>query len=193
MGAVRRPSKRHRCIQPFRDGISPGCYRLAQLRAQTSAVYRQIDRDQQRKCAPAAPIVEGVQATLHLRHRPLTPEPNLTIMVTSFTEARNYPRYDLRQIHTLAALQRVVYANRSVLRDARNLRYELNDVCRCLLALKSSDFRYSRRYDGPTWYDVYEIRFVGPTEHVDDLYIKLSLGQGCLVVNLFSFHLTRTI
>jgi hypothetical protein len=113
-------------------------------------------------------------------------------MVTSFTEARDYPRYDLRQIHMLAALQRV-YVSWSVQRDATNLGYELNDICRCLRALKSSDFRHSGRYEGPAWYDVYEIRFMGPTEHVDDLYIKLSLGHGCLVVNLFSFHLTRAI
>lgn len=114
-------------------------------------------------------------------------------MVTSFTEARDYPRYDLRQIHSLAALQRVAYANLSVLRDAMNLGYELDDVCRCLQKLKSSDFRHSGRYDGPLWYDVYRTRFISPTEHVDDLYIKLSLGQGCLLIDLFSFHLTRAI
>jgi HTH-type transcriptional regulator/antitoxin MqsA len=67
-------------------------------------------------------------------------------MVTSFTELRDYPRYDLRQIHWLAALQRVVYANRSVERDAMNLGYGPDDVCRCLQKLKSSDFRHSGRY-----------------------------------------------
>lgn len=113
-------------------------------------------------------------------------------MVTSFTEARDYPSYDLRQVHHLAALQRV-YVTRSVQRDATNLGYELDDVYRCLQELKSSDFRYSGRYDGPLWYDVYEIRFTAPSQHVDDLYIKLGLGQGCVVVNLFSFHRTRTI
>lgn len=113
-------------------------------------------------------------------------------MVTSFTEARDYPSYDLRQIHSLAALQRVAYAGWSVL-DAMNLGYELNDVCRCLRELKSSNFKGSGRYDKPVWYDVYEIRFAGPTGHLDDLYIKLALSQGCVVVNLFSFHLTRAI
>ena len=113
-------------------------------------------------------------------------------MVTSFTEARDYPKYDLRQIHRLAAVGKVVYATESALRDTDNLGYELDDVCRCLQELKSSDFRHSGRYEGPLWYDVYRIRFTGPTEHVDNLYIKLSLGVGCVVINLFSFHLTRT-
>lgn len=113
-------------------------------------------------------------------------------MVTSFTEVRDYPRYDLRQVQTLAARQRV-HVTPSALRDSTNLGYQLDDVCRCLRALKSNDFRHSGRYEGPLWHDVYEIRFVGPTEHVDDLYIKLALGQDCVVINLFSFHLTRTI
>jgi hypothetical protein len=114
-------------------------------------------------------------------------------MVTPFTEERDYPRYDLRQVHRLAALQRVAYVTESALRDATNLGYALDDVCRCLQELKSSDFRHAGRYDGPLWYDVYQIRFIGPTEHVDDLYIKLSLGLGCVAINLFSFHLTRTL
>lgn len=114
-------------------------------------------------------------------------------MVTLFTEVRDYPRYDLRQVHSLAALQRVVYANRSVVRDATNLGYQQPDVCRCLQQLKSSGFRHSGRYDGPLWYDVYRIRFTSPAGYVDDLYIKLSLATGCLVIDLFSFHLARTL
>lgn len=114
-------------------------------------------------------------------------------MVTPFREERDYPRYDLRQVRHLAAQRRLVYATESALRDAMNLGYVLDDVCRCLQELKSSDFRYSGRYDGSAWYDVYQIRFLGPTDHVDDLYIKLSLGLGCVVIDLFSFHLTRTI
>lgn len=113
-------------------------------------------------------------------------------MVTPFTEARGYPRYDLRQIHALAALQKV-WVNQTVQRDVSNLGYELDDVCRCLRELKASDFRHSGRYDGPLWYDVYAIRFNAPTGQVDDLYIKLSLAKPCVVVSLFSFHLTRAI
>jgi len=113
-------------------------------------------------------------------------------MVTSFTEERDYPRYDLRQVHALAA-QRQVFMTWSAIRDSTNLGYESDDVCRCLEELKSSDFKHSGRYGGPLWYDVYRIRFTSPTQHVDDLYIKLSLSQGCLVINLFSFHLARTI
>jgi hypothetical protein len=132
-------------------------------------------------------------AAIVARTRPLTPEPDLTIMVTSFTEERDYARYDLRQVHALALLQRVVYANRSVRRDTANFGYGLADVCQCLQKLKSSDFRHSGRYDGPRWYDVYRSRFRSQGGYVDDLYIKLSLGQGCLVIDLFSFHLTRAI
>jgi hypothetical protein len=114
-------------------------------------------------------------------------------MVTSFTEVRDYPRYDLRQVHDLAGLQRVVYANRSVERDAMNLGYGPDDVCQGLQRLKPSDFKHSGRYDAPHWYDVYRIRFTSPAGYVDDLYIKLSLGHGCLVIDLFSFHLTRNV
>lgn len=114
-------------------------------------------------------------------------------MVTSFTEVRDYPRHDLRQIHVLAALHRVVYANRSVERDAMNLGYGPDDVCCCLQKLKSSDFRHSGRYDTPLWYDVYRSRCTSPAGYVDDWYIKLSLGKDCLVIDLFSFHLTRAI
>lgn len=113
-------------------------------------------------------------------------------MVTSFTELRKYPRYDLHLIHSLAALQRV-YMTRSAMRDANNLGYQLDDICRCLGELKSSDFKHSGRYDGPLWYDAYRIRFTSPAEYVDDLYLKLSLGQGCVVINPFSFHLTRAL
>lgn len=114
-------------------------------------------------------------------------------MVTSFTEERDYPRYDLRQIHALAASQRVIYANRSVRRDAANLGYGLEDVCECLQKLKSNDFRHSGRYDRPRWYDVYRTRFTSRVGYVDDLYIKLSLSDHCLVIDLFSFHLTRAL
>jgi motility quorum-sensing regulator/GCU-specific mRNA interferase toxin len=113
-------------------------------------------------------------------------------MVTSFTEVRDYPRYELRQVHDLARLQRV-YMTRSAVRDSINLGYRLDDVCRCLEALKTSDFRHSGRYDRALWYDVYRCQFTSPSEHLDDLYIKLSLGQDCLIVNLFSFHQTRAI
>jgi len=114
-------------------------------------------------------------------------------MVTSFTEERDYPRYDLRQVRRLAALQRVVYANLSVVRDATNLGYSVEDVCSCLRKLKPSDFRHSGRYESPHWYDVYGTRFTSAAGYVDDLYIKLSLGKSCLVIDLFSFHLTRAI
>lgn len=114
-------------------------------------------------------------------------------MVTQFKEDRNYPRYDLNQIHALAGSQRVVYANRSVQRDTANHGYEFKDVCRCLLELRPEDFKRSGRYEGPLWYDVYEIRFSAPTGHVDDLYLKLSLASGCLLVNLFSFHPSRAL
>jgi len=143
-----------------------------------------MGRVKQEKYTDGTAIVRGAPS--------LTPKLNLTIMVTLFTETRDYPRYDLRQVHALAAIQKV-YLTRSAQRDMRAIRYELDDVCRCLGELKSSNFRHSGRYEDPLWYDVYRIRFTSPTEHVDDLYIKLSLGRGCLVIDLFSFHLTRTI
>jgi hypothetical protein len=113
-------------------------------------------------------------------------------MVTSFTEERDYPRYDLRQVRRLAAVKKLRLTC-SAQRDATNLGYGLDDICRCLQALKSNDFRHSGRYDEPLWHDVYRIRFSSPAEYVDDLYIKLGLSQDCMVINLFSFHLMRAI
>jgi hypothetical protein len=92
----------------------------------------------------------------------------------------------------LAVLQKV-HMTWAAVRDSTNLGYELADVCRCLEELKTSDFRHSGRYDSPLWYDVYRIRFTSATQHLDDLYIKLSLSQGCLVLHLFSFHPARAI
>lgn len=165
--------------------MAPAGDRLAQLAAKTSALKRRNAWANQEKCAGLAAIVMPTRA--------LTPALDLTIMVTLFTEERDHPSYDLGQVRHLAALQKVVYANRSVERDAMNLGYEREDVCRCLQKLTSGDFRHSGRYDRSAWYDVYRIRFTSPAGFVDDLYIKLSLGPGCLLIDLFSFHLTRTI
>ena len=106
--------------------------------------------------------IDLVSGAIVVQARKLTPVPDLTIMVTSFKEERDYPRYDLRQVHTLAAQKRVAYASRSVVRDALNLGYGLDDVCCCLQELKSSNFRHSGRYEGPLWYDVYRARFTSP-------------------------------
>lgn len=110
-------------------------------------------------------------------------------MVTQFSEIRDYAKYDLAQIHELAASQCVVYVNRDVQRDTENYGYDFEGVCRCLQQLTAKEFRHSGCYANRNlWHDVYRMNYRAPSGHIDDLYIKLSLGKSCLVVNIFSFH-----
>jgi hypothetical protein len=110
-------------------------------------------------------------------------------MVTQFSEVQDYARYDLKQIHALAAACAVVYVNPDVQRDTEKFGYDFDEVCSCLVQLAAEDFKHSGRYaNRDLWYDVYTVKYQAPSGHIDDLYIKLTLGKGCLVVNVFSFH-----
>jgi len=102
--------------------------------------------------------------------------------------------YDLKDVKAAAQQLDIEYRGRKVYRDTANLDYELNDVADCLSKLTSNDYRKTHHYPNAPSDDEYictyrKISF--DSETVDELYIKFSLIDGCLVVDLASFHLPR--
>lgn len=113
-------------------------------------------------------------------------------MVIQTTERRDFAAYDLQRVRELAASGRVRFAGRAALRDSENLGYAPDDVWQCLCALTPDLFKHSECYPPASkWHDVYGMRWRSPGGAVDDLYIKLRLGDGCLLVQLCSFHRDR--
>ena len=102
--------------------------------------------------------------------------------------------YDLNDVKSAARRLNIEYRGRIVQRDINNLGYELVDVAQCVMRLSGNDYRNSIRYENRPTDDVYISTFTksgneesGP----DDLYIKLCLVDGCLSIDLGSFHLRR--
>jgi len=106
---------------------------------------------------------------------------------------RDYPGYALERVHELASRQAVQYQRPGrVETDIDNLGYTLDDVCACLRALESEDFRESVQYTpGKRWHDVYRLRWRSRDGATDPLYIQFHLGHDCLVLILCSFHRDR--
>lgn len=135
----------------------------------------------------------------------LDKRPKLTIMVNEIEERRRTAQYLLREIHNIArrGLTRIetdpendgtiVPAGTRVANNIAKLGYSTEDVHRCLLALKDSDFCHCERYVGfSKWFDVYRCTYISPADQKpDDLYVKLRLaqnrGRGALVIVLSSF------
>lgn len=125
-------------------------------------------------------------------------------MVTKRTEKRAKPRYDLEEIRRLAAAGKVAYVSATnVERCLARLDYSRQNLLHCIEILQSRDFQESVRYSlkdrglkGHTpWMDVYRLKTTyrpddDPDDEAkeDDLYIKLSLGEGSLNVWVHSFH-----
>ncbi|WP_043739202.1 type II toxin-antitoxin system MqsR family toxin [Thioalkalivibrio nitratireducens] len=105
---------------------------------------------------------------------------------------RDAPSYALSRVIELANAGRIQYQSKTVQRDVENLGYRPEDVHRCLASLNECHFHRSEQYEasGP-WFDVYHVRYAGPADAVDELYVKLKLGPNCLVVVLASFHRER--
>ena len=106
----------------------------------------------------------------------------------------NKPAYDLHDVKAAAQRLDIEYRGRVVQRDINNLGYELVDVAQCIMQLSKDDHRKSIRYEDRPIDDEYVCTFTkagneesGP----DDLYIKFCLIDGCLIINLGSFHLRR--
>jgi hypothetical protein len=100
------------------------------------------------------------------------------------------PHYNLDDVRNAAKNGYIEYRGRKTRRDIGNLGYELADVVTCLLSLTSSDFYKSYRYDNGDIDDAYRTNFAlsNSTEH-DSIYIKFSLINDCLMIDLASFHL----
>lgn len=102
------------------------------------------------------------------------------------------PHYNLDDVRNAAKNGHIEYRGRRVRQDIDGLDYELADVVACLLSLTSSDFHKSHQYGNGDIDDVYRTNFAtsNSTKH-DSIYIKLSLINDCLMIDLASFHLNR--
>ena len=103
--------------------------------------------------------------------------------------------YDLGQVKSAAQKLAIEYRGRKVGRDIANLGYDINDVANCLCQLSSSDFRKTHTYKHKQQLpdDEYICRYKKSLEEgqIDELYIKFCLVDGCLIVDLASFHLPQ--
>lgn len=100
------------------------------------------------------------------------------------------PHYNLDDVRNAAKKGHIEYRGRKTRQDIDNLGYELADVVACLISLTSSDFYKSYPYDNGDIDDAYRTNFApsGSTE-CDSIYIKFSLINDCLMIDLASFHL----
>lgn len=115
-------------------------------------------------------------------------------MVSDDKAQRDYPAYLLERIRELAVAKQVAYRGQRVQQDVANLGYAFEGVCECISQLREEHFSHSEKPHGDKlWQDVYCCRWaVGPSPpSVDELYIKLLLGNSALYVTLCSFHLHR--
>lgn len=101
--------------------------------------------------------------------------------------------YDLGQVKAAAQELNIEYRGRKVSKDTANLGYDLHDVSACLCQLSPSDFRKTHSYENQPLDDEYICRYKKDPEEdeFDELYIKFCLVDGCLVIDLASFHLPR--
>lgn len=85
-----------------------------------------------------------------------------------------------------------MFASTRVQNDIANIDYGIEDVCNCLSSLTEEHFINAEKYPGSRrWLDVYRIQWRLSGRDYDDLYIKLSLDNNCLIIELRSFHLSR--
>lgn len=100
------------------------------------------------------------------------------------------PHYNLDDVRNVAKNGHIEYRGRKTRQDISNLGYELADVVTCLLSLTSSDFYKSYRYGNGDVDDAYRTNFAlsNSTEY-DYIYIKFSLTNDYLMIDLASFHL----
>lgn len=106
----------------------------------------------------------------------------------------NGPEYDLHDVKAAARRYDIEYRGRIVQRDINNLGYELVDVAQCVMQLSKDDHRKTIRYEDHPTDDEYICTFTKPGNEEsgpDDLYIKFCLIDGCLTIDLGSFHLCR--
>ena len=104
-------------------------------------------------------------------------------------ERRDEAKYSLDGIRRLAGFQQIELRGRRQRRHVAELNYELADLCHCLVCLQEHHFSHSERYANDRhWHDVYKMRHTGKDGVTHDMYIKLRLDRGCIVIELCSFH-----
>lgn len=100
--------------------------------------------------------------------------------------------YKLVDVKAAAQNLEIEYRGRKVYKDIANLDYELHDVADCLCKLTPDEFRKTHYYPDRAPDDEYICKYRkgnGEDAIVDELYVKFSLMEGTLVVDLGSFHL----
>lgn len=109
----------------------------------------------------------------------------------------NSPFYNLAKVKQLAQGGKIGFS-RTASRDARNLGYSDDFVHHIMAELEEKDFYKSHTYnysvkDGKSnkqHCDAYRKTIVHD-ENIDDLYIKFSVMDNYLEIELLSFHLNR--
>jgi hypothetical protein len=104
------------------------------------------------------------------------------------------PEYDLVDVRAAANQLNLEFRGRKVRLDILNLDYKLKDVALCLAQLSESDYRKTICYEERLPDDEYICNFIKPGNEElapDKLYIKYCLIEGCLLIELASFHLCR--
>ncbi len=102
------------------------------------------------------------------------------------------PYYDLEKVREIAQRKDIEYRGWKVRLDIANLGYDLNDVADCIAGLTCCDFHKTKKYDSGQVDDIYKCVYqrTSTEESVkDELYIKLSLYNNYLSIDLGSFHL----
>lgn len=105
------------------------------------------------------------------------------------------PIYDLSTVINSALAENISYRGRKVNTDIANLGYTLQDVARCVASLTIKHFVKSHNYESRIPDDEYRIQVCRSNEDgdstTDDLYIKFSLIEDTLYIDLGSFHLPK--
>lgn len=102
--------------------------------------------------------------------------------------------YDLKDVRAAAAKLDITYKGRRVRNDVLNLGYSLKDVAACLQNLIPSEFSKTHHYkNSPHPYDEYICKHCAKRDEdgddiIDEIYVKFCLIDGCLMIELASFH-----
>jgi hypothetical protein len=102
------------------------------------------------------------------------------------------PHYNLNDVRIVARNQNIQYRGRNVQRDINNLGYQFADIIECILSLTEQDFHKTIQYSNDEIDDAYRIEYLNPNDDsYDSLYIKFSLINNYLMIDVASFHLNR--
>jgi len=101
------------------------------------------------------------------------------------------PQYNLDDIKAAAKVGNIVMTPLSE-KDALNLGYDEEERQKCLISLTRNDYFETKDYEFKGRvipHDVYQPNYLGPSDQLDKLYIKLSIKSNWILI--VSFHLQR--